>query len=257
MGGRYPRLRTIRFLDAALPSARLARVLSQIVGIEEERRLRARARALAAEAAVAGDESGWFERLYAEAEAGDAVVPWADGGPNPHLTEWAARERLDGRGKRALVVGCGLGYDAEFLARLRYAVTGFDVAPTAIKRTVRENPRSPVSYVTADLLDLPATWTGGFDLVVEIYTVQPLFGPVRERALAALAAPVAPGGTLLVIARATNEENPERDPAMMPWALTRRELDLAGGPLRMVTVEQFMDDEDPPKLRWRAGFRRD
>jgi hypothetical protein len=73
MGGRYPRLRTIRFLDAALPSARLARVLSQIVGIEEERRLRARARALAAEAAAAGDESGWFERLYAEAEAGDAA----------------------------------------------------------------------------------------------------------------------------------------------------------------------------------------
>ena len=250
-------MRTIRFLDAVVSSARLTRVLSQIVGIEEERRLRARARALAAEAAAAGDESGWFERLYAEAEAGDAVVPWSDGAPNPHLTEWAARERLDGRGKRALVVGCGLGYDAEFLARLRYTVTGFDVAPTAIERVVRENPGSPVSYVTADLLDLPATWTGGFDLVVEVYTVQPLFGPVRERALAALTAPVAPGGTLLVIARATNEENPERDPAMMPWALTRRELDLAGGPLRTVNVEQFMDDEDPPKLRWRAEFRRD
>ena len=224
--------------------------------IEEERRLRARARALAAEAAAAGDESGWFERLYAEAEAGDAVVPWSGGAPNPHLTGWAARERLDGRGKRALVVGCGLGYDAEFLARAGYTVTGFDVAPTAIERAVRENPGSPVSYVAADLLDLPARWTGGFDLVVEIYTVQPLFGPVRERALAALAAPVAPGGTLLVIARATNEENPERDPAMMPWALTRRELNLAGGPLRAVNVEQFMDDEDPPKLRWRAEFRR-
>jgi len=35
-----------------------------------------------------------------------------------------------------------------------------------------------------------------------------------------------------------------------------RELDLAGGPLRPVSVEQFMDDEDPPKLRWRAEFRR-
>lgn len=44
---------------------------------------------------------------------------------------------------------------------------------------------------------------------------------------------------------------------MMPWALTRHELDLAGGPLRQVRVQQFMDDEDPPKLRWRAEFRRD
>jgi SAM-dependent methyltransferase len=226
------------------------------VGIEEERALRSRARALAAGAAAAGDETGWFERLYTEAEAGEAVVPWADGDPNPHLTEWAARERLDGTGGRALVVGCGLGYDAEFLAGLGYTVTGFDVAPTAIERAVRENPGSPVEYVTADLLALPAAWSGAFDLVVEIYTVQPLYGPVRERALAALAAPVAPGGTLLVIARATNEENPERDPAMMPWALTRGELDRAGGPLRQVSVEQFTDDEDPPKLRWRAGFRR-
>jgi len=226
------------------------------VGVEEERALRSRARALAAEAAANGDETGWFERLYAEAEAGDAVVPWADGDVNPHLTAWAARERLDGTGRRALVVGCGLGYDAEFLARLGYAVTGFDVAPTAIERTVRENPGSAVEYVTADLLALPAAWSRAFDLVVEIYTVQPLYGPVRERALAALADPVAPGGTLLVIARATNDADPERDPAMMPWALTRRELDLAGGGLRPVRVEQFMDDEDPPKLRWRAEFRR-
>lgn len=213
-----------------------------------------RARALAAEAAGAGDETAWFERLYSEAEAGSAVVPWADGEVNPHLVEWAAR--FDGTGS-ALVVGCALGYDAEYLAGLGYAVTGFDVSPTAIERAIRENPGTAVEYVTADLLDLPAAWAGAFDLVVEIYTVQPLYGPVRERALAALHGPVAPGGTLLVIARATNEENPERDPAEMPWPLTRRELGLAGGPLRTVGVEQFTDSGTVPRLRWRAEFRRD
>jgi SAM-dependent methyltransferase len=155
------------------------------------------------------------------------------------------------------VVGCGLGYDAEFLAGLGYAVTAFDVAPTAVERAIRENPGTRVSYETADLLALPAAWAGAFDLVVEAYTVQPLYGAVRERALAALPGPVAPGGTLLVIARATNDADPERDRWMMPWPLTRRELDLAGGPLRPVSVEQFFDDEDPPKLRWRAEFRRD
>jgi hypothetical protein len=45
---------------------------------------------------------------------------------------------------------------------------------------------------------------------------------------------------------------------MMPWALTRAELDaVAGGVLRAVRVEQFTDEEDPPRLRWRAEFRRD
>jgi hypothetical protein len=44
---------------------------------------------------------------------------------------------------------------------------------------------------------------------------------------------------------------------MMPWPLTRAELDQASGPLRPVSIEQFDDNEDPPKLRWRAEFRRD
>ena len=231
------------------------------MGIEEENARRRRARELAAQVAGTANETGWFETLYAEAETGADVVPWADGDTNPHLIEWATAPDSPGRragaGKKALVVGCGLGYDAEYLAGLGYAVTAFDIAPTAIERAVRENPGTRVSYVTADLLALPAAWADAFDLVVEAYTVQPLYGPVRGRALAALHGPVTPGGTLLVIARATNDAEPSRDPRMMPWPLTRRELDLAGGPLRPVSVEQFFDDEDPPKLRWRAEFRRD
>src|ERR1700761_1084801 len=236
-------------------------VLSLAVGIEEENARRRRARELAAQVAGTANETGWFETLYAEAETGADVVPWADGDTNPHLIEWATAPDSPGRragaGKKALVVGCGLGYDAEYLAGLGYAVTAFDIAPTAIERAIRENPGTRVSYVTADLLALPAAWAGTFDLVVEAYTVQPLYGPVRGQALAALHGPVAPGGTLLVIARATNDAEPSRDPRMMPWPLTRRELDLAGGPLQAVSVEQFFDEEDPPKLRWRAEFRRD
>jgi 2-polyprenyl-3-methyl-5-hydroxy-6-metoxy-1,4-benzoquinol methylase len=234
----------------------------------DEERIRMRARQLAAEGIAAGDSTGWFERLYSEAEAGVSVVPWADGEANPHLVEWATSSGLTGAdltsagltdtGRRALVVGCGLGYDAEYLAGLGFEVTAFDVAPTAIVAAKRAHPDSAVSYETADLLELPSSWAGAFDLVVEIYTVQPLYGPVRERALAALHQPVAPGGTLLVIARATNEEDPERDPDQMPWALTRAELSAAaGGVLRAVRIEQFAEEElPPPHLRWRAEFRR-
>jgi SAM-dependent methyltransferase len=219
---------------------------------------RFRARQLAAEAAAAGDGTGWFEKLYEEAEAGVSVVPWADGLPNPHLVEWAEREDARGAGRTALVIGCGLGYDAEFLAGLGYAVTAFDVAPSAIAAARRENPGSSVTYVTADLLNLPERWAGAFDLVVEAYTLQPLYGSTRAAAIDAVRIPVAPGGTLLVIARATGEEDPIRDPAQMPWPLTRAELDAtSGGALRTVRIEQFLDEEEPPKLRWRAEFRRD
>jgi 2-polyprenyl-3-methyl-5-hydroxy-6-metoxy-1,4-benzoquinol methylase len=220
-------------------------------------RARARARLLSAESVAAGDATGWFERLYAEAETGVSAVPWADGLPNPHLVEWADGIGLEGAGRRALVVGCGLGYDAEFLAGRGFEVTAFDLAPTAISAAKRLYPDSPVTYLVADLLNLPTAWAGAFDLVMEAYTIQPLYGPVRSGALAALHGPVGPGGSLLVLSRATEEDDPVRDPALMPWPLTRAELARAGGPLRAHRIEKYADDEDPPRLHWRAEFRRD
>jgi SAM-dependent methyltransferase len=225
----------------------------------DRERVRARARQLSAEAVAAGDATGWFEKLYAEAEAGVSVVPWADGLPNPHLVHWAEGEPggLDGTGKRALVIGCGFGYDAEFLSGHGFSVTAFDVAPTAIATARRLYPDSAVRYVTADLLALPVAWAGAFDLVLEAYTVQPLYGQARAGALAALSGPVAPGGTLLVINRATEEEAPVRDLAMMPWPLTRAELALAGGALRAGRISLFEADGNLPGPHWLAEFCRD
>jgi SAM-dependent methyltransferase len=222
--------------------------------------VRRRARQLAAQAAESGDPAGWFETLYAEARDGQAVVPWDDRQPNPHLTQWArtAAERgIAGPGRRALVVGCGVGGDPAFLADLGCRVTAFDVSPTAIAAAQQRFPESTVDYQVADLLAPPPAWLGAFDLVAEIYTVQALYGSARAAAIRALPALVADGGTLLVIARATNDQDPARDPALMPWPLTRRELEaIAGRTLTPRTIEQFLDDENPPKLRWRAEFTR-
>lgn len=222
--------------------------------------VRRRARQLAAEAAASGDPAGWFETLYAEARAGNAIVPWDDREPNPHLIQWAntaADRGIVGPGRRALVVGCGVCDDPGFLAGLGCQVTAFDVSPTAVAEARRRFARSPVSYQVADLLAPPPGWQAMFDLVAEIYTVQALYGQARAAAIAALPGLVAPGGTLLVIARATDDQDPLRDPAMMPWPLTRRELDaMAGTVLTARSVEKFLDDEDPPKLRWRAEFTR-
>jgi SAM-dependent methyltransferase len=230
------------------------------MGVAPEQDRMFRARQLAAASVAGGDDTGWFEKLYAEGEAGTSVVPWVLGEPNESLVEWAAGRDgagpLDGKGQRALVVGCGTGDDAEFLAGLGFTVTGFDIAPTAIAAARRLHPGSAVRYQVADLLDLPAEWSGAFDLVVEIYTVQPLYGEVRARALGALHGPVAPGGTLLVISWATDVDSPGRDPAMMPWPLTRAELGVAAGPLRVRRIEHFMG-RVPPLPRWRAEFVRD
>jgi SAM-dependent methyltransferase len=218
---------------------------------------RLRARTLAAEAAQIGNGTGWFERLYDEAARGEAVVPWADGEPNPHLVEWAGKSGVAGAGRRALVVGCGLGDDAEYVAGLGFDTVAFDISATAIRQAKERFADSPVEYVVGDITAPESNWHDAFDLVVEIYTVQPLWGDARAAAIRQLPTLVAPGGTLLVIARATEEPDPARDPAEMPWALTRAELHaLAGDLLEPFDVRLFWDDEEPPRQRWHAEFRR-
>jgi SAM-dependent methyltransferase len=210
-----------------------------------------RTRRLAAEAG--DDPTGWFERLYAAAEQGEAVVPWDRGGPHPLLSPWTAERALAGGGRSALVVGCGFGADAEHVAGLGFATTAFDISESAVRAARRRFPDSAVQYVTADLLEPPAGWRGGFDLVLESLTVQSLPDPPRREAIGRVRDMVAPGGTLLVLASARDEQDgPVEGP---PWPLTRAEIDaFATAGLEPVRVEDVRDAEAP--RRWRAEFRR-
>ena len=92
-----------------------------------------RAPELTAGARDAGDATGWFERLYAAAEAGDVVVPWDRGSPHRLLVQWAEQRGITGNGRRAVVVGCGLGDDAEYIAGLGFDTVGFDISASAIR----------------------------------------------------------------------------------------------------------------------------
>jgi SAM-dependent methyltransferase len=184
-----------------------------------------------------GDPSGMFEGIYANAEAGGARPPWDYCSPRPQLVEWAEARTPASGGREALVVGCGYGADAEFLASLGFRVTAFDFAPTAIAAARRKYPGSEVSYVVADVLDLPREWLGRFDLVVESLTVQSM--PPEEHPVAAqnIAALVAPEGTLLVLATTRDESSEVNGP---PWPLTRAELEeFAAGDLIMRRVERI------------------
>lgn len=213
----------------------------------------AAARRLAAEALAARDATAWFERLYAAAEEGEAVVPWDRGAPHRLLVEWGAG--IDGGGRRALVVGAGLGADAEYVAGLGFETVAFDVSATAIRTARRRFPDSRVDYVAADLLDPPAEWREAFDLVVESLTVQSLPDPPRRDAIAQVGRMVAPGGTLLVIATARDEaDGPVHGP---PWPLTRAEVEsFASGGLEPRRIEDLRDSEQPDIHRWRAEFER-
>ena len=215
-----------------------------------------RARRLAAASLAADDATGWFEELYAAAAEGAAVVPWDRGAPHPLLLAWTDARALDGAGRRAVVVGCGFGADAEHLAGLGFATVGFDISASAIEGARARFAGSAVDYRTADLLDPPAEWRGAFDLVVEIMTVQALPETLRAGAIGNVGCLVAPGGTLLVIASGRGDEAPRAQGP--PWPLTRAQVEsFATAGLAPVRIERLRDAVRPEVFRWRAECRRD
>jgi SAM-dependent methyltransferase len=198
------------------------------------------------------DPTAIFHEMYGAAARGGPGLPWDREAPHPLLEPWA--RDLDGDGRRALVVGSGLGTDAEFIAGRGFDVVGFDVSPTAIDMARARFPDSAVDYRVANLLDLPGDWAHAFDLVVEIYTVQSMPIEVHPPATANVARTVADGGTLLVIA--TGRRDPEVIPDGPPFPLTRAEVEaFATGGLQAEHVEAIVDPGDDPP-RWRATFRR-
>ncbi|MGI8403957.1 MAG: class I SAM-dependent methyltransferase [Thermomicrobiales bacterium] len=209
---------------------------------------------LAAESVAAGDPAGWFEPLYAAAAHGNGVVPWDRKAPHPLLVEWAEQRNLDGHGKRALVVGCGLGDNAEYLAALGFDTVAFDISTTAIRSAQQRFPDSQVTYRTADLFHPPAGWNEHFDLVVEIYTVQALPESYHREASHHVGQMVVPGGTLIVIMAAREEADKRQGP---PWPLTRAELEaFAASGLQTVRIEDLPTGEQPFARHWRAEYLR-
>lgn len=187
----------------------------------------------------AGRPTGWFEPLYAESGGHPELLPWYREGPHPYLEGGVPVAP----GAAVLVVGCGLGDDAAWLAGLGHRVTAFDLAPSAIEAARARHPDAEVEWRVADLLDAPGD-LGPADLVVEVHTVDHLPGVVRDAAMQAIGSLVAPGGSAVVITRlATSREVADRTPGP-PWPQAPSELAAyrAGGLLR-VSLEHPEPDE--------------
>ena len=67
------------------------------------------------------------------------------------LTLLGVGPKSDRAGHQAVVVGCGLAADAEYLASRRFDTIGFDISQTAIRLASQRFPGSKVRCVTADV----------------------------------------------------------------------------------------------------------
>lgn len=180
-----------------------------------------RVKALASEAQAQNQPYAWFEPLYAQANGNAEHVPWAKSTMHPYLQAWLSDHPQPPASHNALVIGCGLGDDAEALQTHGYQVTAFDVSPTAIAWCQQRFPDSKVDYQVADLFHLDPSWTQAFDLVYECRNIQALPLMLRKQAVGAIATLVAQAGELLVITRIRPDERECEGP---PWPLSPLEL---------------------------------
>lgn len=167
--------------------------------------------------------TSWFEPLYARSNPHGEGVPWANMKTHPSFEKWLTQSPLNGEGKSALVVGCGMGDDAIELESLGFQVTAFDVSETAITFCKERFPQSKVDFVQADLLANQSQWQVKFDFVLEIYTVQALPPKYEKELIENISNFVATNGQILVIAEVGKEERSfENGP---PWILTAQHVD--------------------------------
>jgi SAM-dependent methyltransferase len=195
---------------------------------------------------------GWFEDVYASAQGNELVIPWASLSPNSFMRDWLDEHPFP-RGKKALVVGCGLGDDAEDLDRRGFQVTAFDISPTAIQWSRERFAKTRVHYEVLDLFQAPPRWRRSFDFIWEAYTLQSLLSPLKEKAIQRISHWVARKGTLLVVTRGKDKEDFVQGP---PWPLIMEQMALfEDSGLKQFEFKDFKDPEKPTIRRFLGCYQ--
>ncbi|MEZ5306153.1 MAG: methyltransferase domain-containing protein [Pyrinomonadaceae bacterium] len=218
----------------------------------EEAELRERVDRLAHGFLDEGDSFGWFDELYRNANGNIDEIPWADLKPNRFFT--SQFESLDLDPGKALVVGCGLGDEAGYLAEHGFDVTAFDVSQEAIEWAKRVNEDKGIDFRVADLFNAPDEWRGAFDFVAEVYTIQALPLEIRTATIRAISDFVKSGGTLIAVQRLRPEGV---EPTGPPWAVSRDEIDeFQRQGLAEHFFEVYESDGGDPFDRFAAVYRK-
>jgi SAM-dependent methyltransferase len=209
------------------------------------------ARQLAKKYISKGEPLSWFEKLYESGKSDLSLIPWADLKPNPNLIEFINKNNSIIRYGSCLVVGCGLGDDAEYLSTIGFKVDSFDISSTSIEICKGRFPKSNVKYFVDDITCLKTKEL--YDFVFEAYTLQVLPVDLREKAIRLLPSLINNNGQLLLISRARDKNENKGN---MPWPLTIEELEILMSNLNCISFEDYWDtNEDPKVRRFRALYK--
>jgi SAM-dependent methyltransferase len=169
------------------------------------------------------EENNFFESVYQNADHDNlAAIPWATLAPNVYLEKHLSLHEPVA-GKKALVIGCGLGDDALILEKHGYDVEALDISPSAIALAKKRHPDSKVDFHVGDIYNMPESSIGKYDFVYEGLTIQSLPPADREKLVNIIVSLVAKDGELFVYAHAQDDTDNYGGP---PWPLYEDEFML-------------------------------
>ena len=164
----------------------------------------------------------WFDSIYTDAKGDYRAVFWADLAPSPYLVSWLEKNPANKQRKKAVVIGCGVGDDAEALSSFGYDVTAFDISQEAINLCKGRYKDTKVNYVVENLFEYPAYWMTAYDVVYECNTIQVLPGKYRAQARDAMISLLKKGSKILVSCRSRKKGEQLDD---IPLPLDKEEID--------------------------------
>jgi SAM-dependent methyltransferase len=192
----------------------------------------------------------WDSRYRADSRPG-----WDKGFPSSHLK--AAVEGGVIRPGRSVVLGCGSGTNAVYLAKQGFDVTAIDIAPTALNLAEEKAEKAGVEvrWLLADVLALPAD-LGAFDVIFDrgcYHGVRRVSAKGYVKSLKRLSRP---GTQVLILAGNANEERRYGPPRVTEEEI-RGDFSPAFDFVRLDTVRFDSGEPDGEgALAWAIRLRR-
>lgn len=197
----------------------------------------------------------WFDHIYESAKGDYTKVFWADLEPSPYLVSWLKENPINKQNKRACVIGCGVGDDAQALSEFGFEVIAFDISPKAIELCKNRYPNTKVQFVVADLFDYPKEWFESFDVVYECNTIQVLPDEYRKKARTSMTSLLSKDGYILVSCRSRDEHEKEDE---IPKPLSKSEIDefITVQNLKEQSFLAYDDDQVPSVPHFFAVYKK-
>ncbi|NQY20202.1 MAG: methyltransferase domain-containing protein [Campylobacteraceae bacterium] len=199
------------------------------------------------------EPTSWCNSIYEDVKGDYTKVFWSDLESNPYLLEYISNNKAEG--KKAIVVGCGVGDDAFSLSEAGYKVTAFDISSAAIDLCKKRYENSKIDFLVADLFDYPISWFEDYDLVYECNTIQVLAGKYRILAREKISSLLKKDASVLVSCRSRREGQQEND---IPKPLDKKEINefVHKDKLKEVFFVSYYDTQEPPICHFFAEYKK-